>query len=208
MEILKFIFEFIMDILETVVFIGSIFMVVYLFVFQPNQVRGSSMEPSFYNGEYFFTSKIAYKFKEFERGDVIVLKDPKNEEIDFIKRIIGLPGDTLLFKDGEVYVNGTKLNEPYIPAKTPVWDHGAVAENVPFVVPQADVFVMGDNRERSSDSREFGPIPIESVIGMVFYRYYPTARMGVISNPFPLSLRKKEHISVLPSFNHLFHNFG
>ncbi len=178
-----------MDILETVVFVGSLFIVVYLFIMAPNQVKGSSMEPTFHTGEYILTSKITYKFRKPERGDVIVFKAPKNPDVDYIKRIIGLPGDTVLVKNGNVFVNGVQLNEPYISAATNTWDGGFIQEGVPLKVPEGYLFVMGDNRPRSSDSREFGPIPEDSIIGQVFYRYYPANKVGPITDPLPKNLR-------------------
>lgn len=186
---MKGILDFVMDILETVVFIGSMFIVVYLFVMQPNQVKGASMDPSFNSGDYIFTSKITYKFRQFQRGDVVVFKSPKNPDIEYIKRIIGLPGDRVKIEDEEVYVNGAKLSEPYIAAKTNLWDGGYSKNGEEIVVPDGELFVMGDNRPRSSDSREFGPVPESSVIGQVFYRYFPSQKVGPIENPFPDDLR-------------------
>lgn len=189
LKIMKMTLEFVMDILETVVFIGSLFIVVYLFIMQPNQVKGASMEPTFDSGDYIFTSKITYKFRPYERGDVIVFKAPSNPDIEYIKRIIGLPGDKVMIKDSEVYVNGRQLNETYISAKTNLWEGGFSKDGEVTTVPQGELFVMGDNRPRSSDSREFGPITISSVIGQVFYRYFPANKMGAIVNPFPPDFR-------------------
>lgn len=155
----------------------------------PNQVKGDSMEPTFLSGEYILTSKIAYKFRSPHRGDVIVFQSPRNPDIDYIKRIIGLPGDEILVKDQEVYVNGTLLGESYIADKTNVWEGKFIKNGVPIIVPNDSYFVMGDNRPRSSDSREFGPVPYESIIGEVFYRYFPAAKMGTINNPVPESLQ-------------------
>src|SRR3989338_8152970 len=127
-ELPKKIIDFVMDILETVVFIGSLFIVIYLFILQPNLVKGASMEPSFDSGDYIFTSKVTYKFRNIQRGDVVVFKSPKNPDIEYIKRIVGLPGDQILLKNADVFVNGTLLNEPYISAKTTVWEGGYVKE--------------------------------------------------------------------------------
>lgn len=190
-KILKGTLEFVMDILETVVFIGSLFIVVYLFIMQPNQVKGASMDPTFNTGDYIFTSKVTYKFRGYNRGDVVVFRSPKNPDIEYIKRIIGLPGDKVMVKDSEVYVNGTKLTENYIAAKTNLWENGFSKNGEEITVPDGDLFVMGDNRPRSSDSREFGPVPEETVIGQVFYRYFPSTKMGSIDNPFPDGLRSK-----------------
>ncbi len=188
-KIAKAVFDFVMDILETVVFIGSLFIVVYLFIMQPNQVKGASMDPTFNSGDYIFTSKITYKFRGYERGDVVVFKSPKNPDIEYIKRIIGLPGDKVMVKDSEVYVNGRMLTENYIAAKTNLWEGGFTKDGEEIVVPEGELYVMGDNRPRSSDSREFGTIPMSSIIGQVFYRYFPSSKVGPIENPFPDDLK-------------------
>lgn len=189
MGIVRGIIDFVMDILETVVFMGSLFIVVYLFILQPNQVKGASMEPNFYSGEYILTSKITYKFRPPQRGDVVVFKSPKNPDIDYIKRIIALPQDKVLIQNGEISVNGQHIEETYIPNKTNLWEGGFVKEGVQISIPQDYYLVFGDNRPRSSDSREFGPIPSESIIGQVIYRYFPAVKIGWINNPLPKQLR-------------------
>ena len=190
-NILKAIFFFVMEILETIVFIGSLFIVLYLFIAQPNQVKGVSMDPTFETGDYIFTSKVTYKFRDYQRGDIIVFKSPKNPDIEYIKRIIGLPGDTVLVSDGDVYVNGKLIEEDYIAARTVLWENGFTMNNVPFTVEEGTLYVMGDNRPRSSDSREFGPIAFDSVIGQVFYRYLPPQKAGWMENPFPENFRSE-----------------
>jgi len=190
MIIIKAIINFVMEILETITFVGSLFIVVYLFIMMPNQVKGASMEPTFQSGDYIITSKITYKLRPIERGDVVVFKSPRNPDIEYIKRVIGLPGDKILVSNGQVFVNDQLINENYISATTNLWETGYLKENEPIIVPQNYVFVMGDNRPRSSDSRDFGPVPIESIDGVVFYRYFPPQKAGFIENPLPKSLRK------------------
>ncbi|PIX71764.1 signal peptidase I [Candidatus Roizmanbacteria bacterium CG_4_9_14_0_8_um_filter_34_12] len=189
MKIVKGLIEFVMEILETVVFVGSIFIVTYLFIMQPNQVKGASMEPTFLSGEYIFTSKITYKFRPMQKGDVVIFKSPKNPDIEYIKRVMGLPGDKVLVQNSEVYINGQQISENYISAKTNLWEGGFLKEGVTVTIPDGFIFVMGDNRPRSSDSREFGPININSIIGQVFYRYFPSNKIGPINNPIPPNLR-------------------
>ncbi|OGK24823.1 signal peptidase I [Candidatus Roizmanbacteria bacterium RIFCSPHIGHO2_12_FULL_37_9b] len=196
MGIVKGIIDFVMDILETIVFIGSLFIVVYFFIVQPNQVKGASMEPTFFSGEYILTSKITYKFRSPHRGDVIIFKSPKNPDIDYIKRIIGLPGDKIVIQDAKIYVNDQVLEENYISAETNLWESGYIKEGSPVSVPPNMLFVMGDNRPRSSDSREFGPVPLDAVIGEVFFRYFPANKMGTIINPIPKILQSY----LLPNF--------
>ncbi len=190
MKIVKTVIEFVMDILETVVFIGSLFIVVYLFIMQPNQVKGASMDPTFNSGDYIFTSKITYKFRSYHRGDVIVFRSPKNPDIEYIKRVIALPKDTITVKDSDVFINNVKLTESYIADRTNLWEGGFLKNGESYTVPEDELFVMGDNRPRSSDSREFGPVPFSSVIGQVFYRYFPAEKIGFIPNPLPLSFQE------------------
>lgn len=189
MDLVKKIIDFVMDILETVVFIGSLFIVLYLFILTPNQIKGTSMEPDFHTGDYILTSRVTYKMRRPERGDIIVFRAPKNPDIEYIKRVIGLPGDSILITNTNIYVNKILITEPYIADKTNLWEQGFIKDNVPFNVPDDELFVMGDNRPRSSDSREFGPIPTSSIIGQVFYRYFPANVVGKIQNPWPKNLR-------------------
>jgi len=184
MEVAKKIINFVMDILETVVFVGSLFIVIYLFVLQPNQVKGASMDPTFENGDYILTSKIAYRFGSPQKGDVVVFSSLKNKDIDFIKRIVGIPGDRVMVKESKVFVNDVLYDEEYINVDTAIFEGGFMEEGIDFEVPDGYVFVFGDNRPRSSDSREFGPIPFENIIGKVIYRYFPPQKMGWVKNPF------------------------
>lgn len=183
MELLKRILDFIMDILETITFVGSIFIVVYYFIMQPNEIRGASMDTTFRNGEYILISKLSYKFGMPTKGDVVVFRSPDNKDIEYIKRIIGLPGDRVMVLGGDVYVNGVKFPDSFAQHPTTTTEGGFLSEGQEITVPAEHLFVMGDNRPRSSDSRVFGPVPFSDVIGKVFYRYFPTNRMGPISNP-------------------------
>lgn len=183
MEIIKKVIDFVMDILETVTFVGSLFIVTYLFIVQPNEIRGASMDTTFANGQYILTNKLAYKFGQPTYGDVVVFESPENHDIDYIKRIIGTEGDRVMVSKEGVFVNGKRLDEPYIQQPTTVIDGGFLMEGQEVVVPPGHVFVMGDNRPRSSDSRVFGPIPLQDVIGEVFFRYFPADKLGTIKYP-------------------------
>ena len=183
MSFVKKIIDFVMEILETIAFVGSIFIVIYLFILQPNQVKGASMVPNLTEGDYIFTSKITYKFRDMKKGDIVVFRSPTNPDIEFIKRIIGLSGDKIMVLDGKVSVNDIQLTENYIPSTTPLAHNGFLKNGIPIIVPQDHIFVLGDNREVSSDSRIFGPIPISSLIGQVFYRYFPIGKIGSFKNP-------------------------
>lgn len=179
-SILHSITAFFMDFMETIVVALSIFVVVYLFLVQPHEVKGSSMEVSFHNNEYILTDKISYRFINPNRGDVIIFKAPNNPDVDYIKRVIGLSGDKVKVEKGYVYVNNQKLTENYLREKTLLYPGSFMVEGTPVTVPKDHVFVMGDNRTHSSDSREFGPIPKNSIIGKAFLRYWPLTEFGLV----------------------------
>lgn len=169
---------FFLDFLETIVVALSIFVVVYLFLFQPHEVKGSSMEPSFSNNEYILTDKISYRFSGPKRGDVVIFKSPKNPDVDYIKRIIGLPSERIKIERGNVFVNGEILNETYINPPTNLFPGSILSEGKEIVIPEGKYFVLGDNRLHSSDSREFGPIGEDLIIGKAFMRYWPISAFG------------------------------
>lgn len=176
------IINFFLDFMETTVVALSIFVVVYLFFVQPHEIKGNSMEPNFHNNEYILTDKISFKLHEPQRGNVIIFKSPTNQEVDYIKRVIGLPGDKVMVQKGYVYVNGTKLDEPYLKDLTRLLPGNSMQEGLEITVPQNHFFVMGDNRPHSSDSREFGPIDNNLIIGKAFLRYWPIAQFGPVSS--------------------------
>lgn len=176
--ILKRIFGFFLDFIETIVVGLSIFVVIYLFFMQPHEVKGDSMLPNFHNGEYILTDKISYRFRKPQRGDVVIFKSPENPDIDYIKRVIALPGESVRVQDGAVYVNDKRLPEEYEPDKTTILGNGFLKEGEEIIVAEDNYFVLGDNRFHSSDSREFGPTTQTSIIGRAFFRYWPPERLG------------------------------
>lgn len=178
--------SFFLDIIETVVIALSIFLIVYLFIMQPHQVNGKSMDPTFAHGEYLLTDKISYKRGDPQRGDVIVFKAPEATHCpegtgcDFIKRVIGLPGETVEVKNDAIYINGQRLPEKYLPSDF-VTKPGAYSASGPKTVPQNSYYAVGDNRNHSSDSRTWGPVPFQNIVGKVFFRYWPPGKAGLIS---------------------------
>ena len=147
---------FFLDILQIVIFAGAIFLVLYLLVMQPHKIDGSSMEPNFHDAEYLLTDKVTYRFNKPIRGDVIIFHAPGTSGEDYIKRIIGLPGEKIEVKDNAVYINNQKLKESYIPPANTTSGGSFLPENTPIEVPEGNYFVMGDNRNHSADSRSFG----------------------------------------------------
>ena len=172
---MKNLLEWIRDIVIAVIIAAII-----LAFFKPIIVQQESMQPNFYSGDYLITSRQAYRlFGQPERGDVIVFKshlyDEKGKQKNLIKRIIGLPGDTVEIKNGDVYINGELLQEEYVA------EQGLSGEMEAVTVPEGSLFVMGDNRRVSQDSRspEVGTIEMDSIVGKVVLRLYPFNQIKV-----------------------------
>ena len=143
------------------------------------RVDGFSMNPSLENGEYILVYKLAYRLGEPARGDIIVFSFPLDPEQDLIKRVIGLPGETVSIQNGQVSVNGTLLDEPYI-AASPLY-------NGTWVVTDGQLFVLGDNRNESKDSHEWGLLPMENIIGKAVLIYWPPPKWEMIDHVEPAS---------------------
>lgn len=173
---------FLLDIVETVVIALAIFVVIYLFAAQPHQVRGASMQPNFQNGEYILTDKISYKFRNPERGEVVIFRAPKNQELDYIKRVVGLPGEHVKIEKGNIYINGKNLTESYLPHE-PIFTGTFLQEGQENILGEGEFFVMGDNRNHSSDSRDWGPIIKDLIVGKAILRYWPVNEIGFINKP-------------------------
>lgn len=174
MNLAKQLFSFFADIFETIVISLAIFLVVYLFLVQPHRVQGDSMLPNFKNGELILTDKISYRLRQPQRGDVIVFKAPYDKSKDFIKRIIGLPGEKIKIENGEIFINDKRLAESYLPNLTNIMHGGSyLKEGEEYLIPQEHYIVFGDNRAHSSDSREFGPVAKKDIVGKAFFIYWP-----------------------------------
>lgn len=172
-------FKGLYDILETLVIAGAFVVFVYLFIASPHEVVGRSMEQNFWNGEYLLADKISYHFNRPERGDVVIFKH--SDTADYIKRVIGLPGDTVSLRDGSFYVNGTRVDESEYLAADVYTDPGPyLREGDEKEVPSGQYFVAGDNRPHSSDSRTFGPIDEESIKGRAVLIYWPFSKLSLV----------------------------
>lgn len=146
---------------------------------QPFTVQGQSMEPTLHNHEFILVEKVSYWFESPQRGDIVVFKYPDDPTQDYIKRVIGLPGDHVVIQNGGVYVNGTRLTEKYIAAPP---DY-AGCTYCDVVVPKGDLFVLGDNRDNSSDSHEWGLLPRGNVIGRAVLAYWPLPDLTLLRDP-------------------------
>jgi signal peptidase I len=183
MGVIQRIFSSIFDFLQGIVVVLALMVMMYLYIMSPQEINGASMEPTFHNKEFILTNKIEYKFREPKRGDVVIFKSPRNKDIDYIKRIIGVPGDRVELKAGSYHVNGQQLFEPYLAPNTYTAGGNYLRDEGGIIVPGGRYFVSGDNRGHSSDSREFGPVPMGDFIGKAFLRYWPLSQAGVIQPP-------------------------
>jgi signal peptidase I len=154
------------------------------FAVQAVHVEGLSMFATLDNDDYLIANKIDYRLHAPERGDIIILRPPTNNSTDFIKRIIALPGERLLIRSGFVYINGHKLNEPYLPEEWVNQNNWGENPNGD-VIPPNQYFVMGDNRNRSQDSRFFGPIGRDRIDGKAWFRIWPLSSFGSIYKKMP-----------------------
>ena len=184
-----------LEIVETLVLTLVIYLLIHNFIAQPFEVEQRSMVPTIQSGEYVLIDKITPRFGEYHRGDIIVFQPPAGYEqggVPFIKRVIGLPGETVTLENGSVFVtpvggSPVKLAEPYVvpgidgsPAPSQPRDAEGTAE---WTIPDGEYFVMGDNRPDSQDSRFFGPIERDLIVGRAWLRYFPLDRVGFMNRP-------------------------
>ncbi|MBO8126259.1 MAG: signal peptidase I [Firmicutes bacterium] len=167
-----------MEYVESIVIAVLLAMFIMTFIGRSYVVDGSSMVPTLHNGERLLVDKLTYRFSEPKRGDIIVFKFPANPKYRYIKRVIGIPGDKIMIENGSVYLNGVRLEEPYV--SEPVKERFG-----PFEVPEDRVFVLGDNRNNSQDSRYtlVGYVPYKLIEGRALIRYWPLTRIDLIQRP-------------------------
>jgi signal peptidase I len=175
------------ELIRTAVVVSILAYVIRLFILQPFVVEGSSMYPRFQTNDFLIVDKLSYRFSSPQRGDIIVFKYPYDLETNYVKRIIGLPGDTVKIDNGQVSViddahpEGVTLDEPYLSnGNTTTLPVSSIKNE--FSVPSDKYFVLGDNRHASSDSREWGFLPKEDVIGRVIVQAYPFNRASWVSH--------------------------
>jgi len=162
------------ELLETVLPAILIALLLNVFVGQATRVQGQSMEPNLHTDQRLVVEKVSYRFHGPRRGDIVVIRVPSQGDELLIKRVIGLPGETVEVRDGHVYIDEQLLDEPYTQGST---RSGRIAR---VIVPPLNIFVMGDNRDHSNDSRTFGPVPIENVVGRAWLSYWPLNDAGIV----------------------------
>ncbi|MDQ7857483.1 MAG: signal peptidase I [Armatimonadota bacterium] len=168
----------IVETLDATIFAALLSLVIIVFVVQAFFIPSGSMEPTLRTGDRILVGKFTYRFWEIRRGDIIVFRYPLNPNKDFVKRVIGLPGERVEMKDGLVLIDGRPLSEVY-PTALPGGDHACRSNYAPVVVPEGSVFVLGDNRCNSEDSRFFGFVPKQNIVGRALAVYWPPDRIGL-----------------------------
>jgi signal peptidase I len=176
------------EIVETLVLTLIIFLVIQNFVAQPYKVQQQSMEHTLEPEQYVLVDKLTPRLDDYKRGDIVVFNPPEDwaqpDGTPFIKRVIGIGDDVIEIRDGVVYVNGTALEEPYVYAEQPGDPpQPTTASQDRWVVPAGELFLMGDHRANSADSRVFGPVPIENIVGRAWLRYWPMNVFGILPTP-------------------------
>ncbi len=175
--------SFIIELVKIVLIALAIIIPVRYFLFQPFYVRGASMEPNFHDNEYLIIDEITYRFSDPQRGDVVVMKNPNRTSEYFIKRIIGLPGETVQSENGEIKIINEKNPFGFTLPETYLAD-GTITNNLSTVqIPADQYFVMGDNRSVSLDSRIFGPLPRKDIVGRAWLRVYPFSEFQHFVSP-------------------------
>ncbi len=183
-------FGCLLEIVETLVLTLVIFLVIQNFVAQPYKVQQQSMERTLEPEQYVLVDKVTPRVDTYARGDIVVFNPPtswvQENGTPFIKRVIGEGGDTIKIKDGQVLVNGTVLVEGYVfsdvPGGPPQPTYAAPDQDT-WLVPEGQLFLMGDHRSNSADSRVFGPVAVDQVIGRAWLRYWPIGTVGVLDTP-------------------------
>src|SRR5271155_5498589 len=156
--------------------------VIMIFLYQPVKVEGTSMNPLLSDQERIFINKFIYRFEPIERGDVVVFWYPLDRSKSFIKRVVGLPGDSVEIRAGRLYVNGKELMEPYVPA-----NYLDGSSYPPLTLPADSFFVMGDHRDSSNDSRVFGPVARQFIYGKAVFAYWPVDHFGSLTSTSTVS---------------------
>lgn len=175
-------FEFSWEIFKTVLIALLIVIPIRYFLFQPFVVKGESMEPNFASGDYLMIDEISFRFREPERGEVIVFRPPDTPSTRYIKRIIGLPGETISVEDGSVYIEN-KSQKQRLDEKDYFPDGIYTTGKVKVALGENEYFVLGDNRNFSLDSRRWGVLPEANIIGRVFWRVLPLRNFVRIITP-------------------------
>lgn len=178
----------IFHLLEFIATAGGVAIFLYLLIVQPHQVQGQSMDPTLIDKSYLLTDKLSYRFGDIQRGDIVVFEAPEGaycpikDGCDFIKRIIAVPGDRIKVQNQKIWLNGEPLDESYLPPSRVTRSGKYLTEGHEIIIPADQYITIGDNRPNSSDSRDWGPVDSNKIVGKAFLKYWPTSIFGFIKH--------------------------
>jgi signal peptidase I len=163
------------EIVETLLFTLVIYFLIRIFLFENYRVVGNSMAPTLENDQFLVVNKLLYRLQRPQRGDIVVFHDPQRGDRKLIKRIIGLPGEVVEIRQGQVLINEQRLDEQYIQSP-------ARYSEAPVPLPVDHYYVLGDNRNNSSDSQDWGTLPADNIVGRSWISYWPPRLWGIVSH--------------------------
>jgi signal peptidase I len=167
----------------TLTFISAgVIVLVFWLVGQPLEISGDSMLPTIKDGEQIIVEKLTIKSTLPQRGEVLIVRHPQNDSVFIIKRVIGLPGEKIKIEDDSVFINDEKLDEPYLQAGIKTIGRSFLGDNTEYMIPQKNYMVLGDNREDSADSRNWGTIELNKIVGRPVFVYYPWKNFRMLEN--------------------------
>ena len=176
-------FQYAWEIIKIVVISLVIIVPIRLYVVQPFIVEGDSMTPNFHDGEYLIVDEISYRFRAPQRGEVVILHPPQAEKTYYIKRVIGLPGETLELRDGRIYIYNDEFPDGRVLSEVNYLTKNQITEMAKVTLKADEYYVFGDNRDNSLDSRRIGPIPLQNIKGRAILRAFPFNKFTIIKAP-------------------------
>jgi len=174
--------DYLLDITEILIIGSTVFLLVYLFVGQLLEVTGESMSPTLMDREQVLAEKLSTRFKPLQRGEIIIFRHPDQHSRLLIKRVIGLPKENFKLSQGQIFINGALLTEYYLLANTQTTGSKMIIEDQEYSLSNTSYILLGDNREKSSDSRSFGPIREELIVGRAVLVYFPFNHIRLIEH--------------------------
>jgi signal peptidase I len=182
-KILHWTIKFFFGLVQFLIVLAAVGILVYLYLLRPFQVKGFSMYPTFSDKQYLLVNQVAYESKSPEYGDIVVFTAPDDPSRDYIKRVVALPGDSVMIADSVLFVNDVAVDESsYLRDNTLTLEGKFLKEGVEIVVPADSFFLAGDNRPGSNDSRDYGPVPNDNFIGKVWISLWPREDFGVVTH--------------------------
>jgi signal peptidase I len=177
--------RFFLEIIQDITIVLAVFVLIYVFLFRPHQVNGMSMYPNFHDKDFILSERVSYRFRDPKRGEIVVFKAPPTEvcaaiECEYIKRVVGLPGERVKIEEGRVYINDQLLTEEYLPDGVYTSAGDFLGEGEEKSLPQDNYLFLGDNRSGSRDGRDFGFIAKKDIVGRAIFRYWPLSGFGSV----------------------------